>query len=103
VSLLIKGMEVPKDCIVCPFGWNGCNKQHDFVYMGSRPDFCQLIDVHEPHGRLIDADALMLKILDYIDEYAGIDDEGLHSEKWCAMKETEIAINEAPTIIEAEG
>ena len=102
MGVYIKGMEMPKDCIVCPFGWNGCNKQHDFVYMGSRPDFCPLIDVHEPHGRLIDADALMLKILDYIDEYADIDDEGLHNLKWCAMKEAEMAINDAPTIIEAE-
>ena len=51
-------MEMPKDCIVCPFGWNGCNNQHDFVYMGSRPDNCPLIEVPEPHGRLIDADAL---------------------------------------------
>ena len=59
MAVLFKGMEAPKDCIVCPFGWNGCNKQHDFVYMGCRPDNCHLIEVHEPHGRLIDADALI--------------------------------------------
>lgn len=54
------------------------------------------------HGRLIDADALMLKILDYIDEYSDVDEKGWHNLKWCAMKETEMAINNAPTIIPAE-
>lgn len=55
-----------------------------------------------PHGRLIDADALMLIILDYIEEYDGVDGNGYHDLKWCAMKEAEMAINDAPTIIKAE-
>lgn len=55
-----------------------------------------------PHGRLIDADALMLKILDYIEEYSDVDEKGWHNLKWCAMKEAEMAINDAPTIIPAE-
>lgn len=50
MSVLIKGMEMPKDCVVCPFGWNGCNHQHDFVYMGRRPSDCPLVPVSE-HGR----------------------------------------------------
>ena len=54
------------------------------------------------HGRLIDADALMLKIKDYIEEYSAIDENGFHNLKWCAMKEAEMAIKDAPAIIEAE-
>ena len=56
-----------------------------------------------PHGRLIDADALMLKIQEYIEEYGWETDEhGWHNEKWCAMKEAAMAIDAAPTIIPAE-
>lgn len=44
----------------------------------------------------IKREPLMLQILDYIDEYAGIDDEGLHSEKWCAMMESKMAIEDQP-------
>jgi hypothetical protein len=61
MGVYYKGVNMPKDCIVCPFGWNGCNEQHDFVYMGSRPDNSPLIEVPEPHGRLIDADAVILE------------------------------------------
>lgn len=57
MGIYIKGMEMPSDCVVCPFGWNGCNNQHDFVYMGDRPPDCPLVPVPS-HGRLIDADAL---------------------------------------------
>lgn len=57
MSVLAKGWKMPRDCIVCPFGWNGCNHQHDYVYMGERPDDCPLVEI-PPHGRLIDADAL---------------------------------------------
>ena len=44
----------------------------------------------------------MLKIYDYIAEYGETDERGWHTEKWCAMKETEMAINNAPTIIPAD-
>ena len=59
------------------------------------------IEVPEPHGRLGDLDALMLIIREYIDEYGELDENGFHSEKWCAMKEAEMVISEAPTIIPA--
>lgn len=54
------------------------------------------------HGRTIDADALSQEIEEYIDEYSAVDERGLHCEKWCAMKEAEMAINDAPTIIPAD-
>ena len=110
MSILIKGMEMPKNCAECPCRIIGytkdyCNVLGKFVdyAVGSegRRDDCPLIEL-PPHGRLIDADELMRQIQLYIDEYElYVDENGFHCEKWCAMKETEMAINNAPTVIEA--
>ena len=93
-----KGMEMPKDCIVCPFGWNGCNKQHDFVYMGSRPDFCQLIDVHEPHGRLGDLDELY----NHLNEWYLTHEHGFSETEKIYIRAMLSGVKDSPTIIEAE-
>lgn len=115
MGVYIKGMEMPKDCIVCPFGWNGCNKQHDFVYMGSRPDFCPNIDVHEPHGRLIDADALIEDLKRQCKEVFRIDavspddywitrNEAYNEALWKSWVESfGDYLKSRPTIIAAEG
>lgn len=52
MSVLIKGMELPKNCDVCPLA--------DTIICGAQG--CPLIEV-PPHGRLIDADALSKIIL----------------------------------------
>ena len=96
MGVYIKDMEMPKDCIVCPFGWNGCNNQHDFVYMGSRPDDCPLISVPEPHGRLIDEEKLK-ETLDYYIREAGWSDEINKALNWVKDE----FINSEPTIIPA--
>ena len=111
MSILIKGMEMPTNCRKCRFdnvGWCLATDRTDNrtrfvkgVTYDSPQEWCPLVPV-PPHGRLIDADVLMLKILDYIDEYSDVDENGWHNLKWCAMKETEMAINDAPTIIPAE-
>lgn len=61
MSILIKGMEMPKNCDKCGFqsasrfcnamSYNFCERTDDI----GRPDWCPLIEVHTPHGRLIDA------------------------------------------------
>ena len=52
MGLYTKGLEMPKNCDVCPISpvylTCGCDKEH-----------CMIQDVKEPHGRLIDADALL--------------------------------------------
>lgn len=73
MGIYIKGMEMPKNCNECKFGtWSNlhqtaCCKRHDFdpcfkdysrEYMEKRADFCPLVEIPEPHGRLIDGDAL---------------------------------------------
>ena len=56
MSVYIKGMEMPKNCIDCAFGWNGwCHRINNraFVEVDMRRHDCPLIHVPE-HGQLID-------------------------------------------------
>lgn len=65
MSILIKGMEMPKSCYTCPFCdyvSARCDAVKGTPYTPTsryevRADWCPLIPV-PPHGRLIDADAL---------------------------------------------
>ncbi len=63
MSILIRGMEMPKNCDKCRFQsalrlycdampYNFCGNTDDI----ERPDWCPLIEVPTPHGRLINAD-----------------------------------------------
>ena len=105
MSVLVKSMEMPQncfDCLMSSFGLCNLIEGEPIGNPQKRLDNCPLVSV-PPHGRLIDADALMLHILDYIEEYDDdLSDNGYHNGKWCAMKEAEMTINDAPTIIEAE-
>ena len=63
MSILIKGMEMPKNCSDCRLmadGW--CYsvglEQREKISTVKRPTWCPLVPV-PPHGRLIDADELM--------------------------------------------
>ena len=78
MSILIKGMAMPKNCMECPI-----------VVCLKTKDDCPLISVH-PHGRLIDADAIL-------------NDKGMGTQiaGWGKMYH-ETVIEYAPTIIEAE-
>ena len=72
MSVLIKGMEMPKDCRVCPFemyyinsGKTRCGaamrtlaENFKTIPFVGRADFCPLIEL-PLHGDLIDRDALM--------------------------------------------
>lgn len=74
MSLLIEGMDMPKDCASCDLsyyrdGYNGgygyspsgwmCRRLNHIIKEGeeTRPSDCPLVEVPTPHGRLIDADA----------------------------------------------
>lgn len=106
MSILIKGMEMPKNCYGCPLSEQreetdmgarftymvDCKKNSfdDGTFEGrrkTRPDWCPLIEVPTPHGRLIDADAIPF----------------VQSEDGCADDYAfRYDINELPTVIEAE-
>lgn len=101
--LINKYFKMPKSCDSCHFGQEyecvdeagyGCLLTMKTRPKGEtdRPDYCPLIEV-KPHGRLIDADALITEMVkDRLSEYIGQD--------WREVKQ---AIEDAPTVIESEG
>ena len=46
---------------------------------------------------LIDRQAAIEAITEYIEEYNGIDNDGLHDPKWCAMMEARTVIESLPS------
>ena len=104
MSILIKGMRMPENCIKCPMQFGGmcyvmpaevdesrvAPTVEEALKQG-KPDWCPLVEITEPHGRLIDGDALQCKV----------DDIGLGYYEVLGV--TEDTIDSAPTIIEAEG
>lgn len=92
MSVLIKDMELPKNCSECPVALCGkycrINQTHTtYRELPIRPDHCPLVELPEHHGRLIDADALVAESLA----------DGAYG--YVGTKE----IYDAPTIVEAEG
>lgn len=90
MSILIKGMEMPKNCNKCPMTVDGYCRiigypNGDALNKRYKPLWCPLVEVPK-HGRLIDADALTGKA--YMD-----------GKLMCVEMDD---IEDAPTIIEAE-
>ena len=95
MSILIQGMEKPKRCGLCPC-FHAEHPMHCQAVKASKdkrivapygapiPDWCPLVEIPTPHGRLIDADAIQ----DYNVETFG---------------QRLLIIDTAPTVIEAEG
>ena len=102
MSVLVKGMEMPKNCIDCAFGWNGwCHRINSraFVEVDMRRHDCPLIEVPPPHGNLIDADAFFKDICNSIENMTklgiGVDADYL----WAKLND---ALDNAPTVIPAD-
>lgn len=124
MSVLVKGMKMPKSCktcdllqdddgdMYCPFG--DCPVFGDIKYVPNHvaSDICPLVELPEKHGRLIDADAFAERIKSII-ERQGYDD--LEINKFSTVGEVLNAViadlkgmtlygyENAPTVIEAEG
>lgn len=105
MSIIIKGMRMPKNCETCELsstdssGFFGCCVTGNIVLRKreqERPTWCPLVEL-PPHGRLIDADALHIplidKELDQLQPWTSFDD----------YREVLQMIDDAPTIIESEG
>ena len=104
MSVLIKGMEMPKACEWCSFistftteSGLGCRcevEKFEFWDYSKRQENCPLVEIPTPHGRLIDADELKKNMRNY---YPSID-------HLCCSQHvvTKRDIDCAPTIIEAE-
>lgn len=99
MSVLIKGMEMPKNCMSCPFPAVGVDayychcptqdgKEYDFKCAETIPDDCPLVEIPTPHGDLVDRNELLA-------EY----DRQHEGEAGKARK----IMEQAKTVIEAEG
>lgn len=101
MSILIRGMEMPTRCFSCPMcdvenAEVNCAISHGSyieyrevdpkVAIQGRPSDCPLIEV-PPHGRLIDADALL-----------EVFDEGYNDSTWWF----ESKVEDAPTVIPSD-
>lgn len=93
MSILIKGMDMPKSCFYCQFQHKNtteCLITHEYYNWGltTPPSDCPLIEL-PPHGRLIDAD-MLTTVTEMVNG------------KWKTYLEV-FEITDAPTIIESEG
>lgn len=110
MSVLVKGMEMPKHCAECGFleaeytlECNCLRKKMQGIFEGRDRD-CPLVEVHTPHGRLIDADETMRQWgLDKATKYGNENaEQQLFSYSTMMMYEIVDIIDDAPTVIEAE-
>ena len=101
MSILIKGMEMPKNCRTCPMLFDGhsyrwCNITGESLGIeetdNGRDEYCPLIEL-PPHGRLIDADKLKSRLV--------LDNDSNELQRICADILKWIDIQE--TVIEVEG
>ena len=111
--MIVNGMEMPKDCrecLLCNYhisaGETWCEAidgllatDYGPILFDGRDSDCPLVEIKTPHGRLIDADALIADIKECIEakdsncEWEQV--QGLEVALSCAM-------DDAPTVIEAE-
>ena len=98
MSVIVKGMEMPKNCRTCPMLFDGhnyrwCNITGESLGIeetdNGRDEHCPLIEL-PPHGRLGDLDKLNIHDISPVDGF-------------CVMGVTEEDIELADTVIEAEG
>ena len=104
MSVIVKGMEMPKNCRECPMvhrEFDGYETRLD-CYMiqdwcpedeGVHPD-CPLIALPDHHGRLMDADAMLNRLQAW--NTSDRMDKALYNFTWHR-------IMEQPTIVEEEG
>ena len=108
MDILIKGMEMPKSCDICPFVCENDNvlrEDYRHLYCGfpgigefvadyifTRHKDCPLVEVKAPHGELIDRTELIKKAVVIYDH-----------NNYERLVVSDGALADAPTIIEAEG
>ena len=106
MSILIKGMKMPKNCRTCKLidydrGCYRCIVTTAPCDLNSKNENCPLVPV-PPHGRLIDADAI-LKWFEGGREKLVKDGHGDVEVRWIMAFDTFIsAVGDVPTIIPAE-
>ena len=111
MSVLIKGMEMPTNCADCPLNydqmacavtwtrwWSDSMVIMNFDSDKERMPNCPLIEVPTPHGRLIDADALIADLVKYQNM---LDPESRENARVLSVK-SYLTLARGEAIIEAE-
>ena len=108
MSVLVKGMSIPDNCESCAFetGFGFCLAKSDnfcgYTNYRKRPEWCPLVEVPEPHGDLIDRDALVKEMTNGI--RAGNLEEGYEEyQNINNMDDCVDCVSCADAVIEAEG
>lgn len=106
MSVIIKGMKMPKNCAECFVAWERCHRTIEWYknnpqYYDIRHEDCPLVEVPAPHGRLIDADELRHTMYHQAFELDSAD-QRWDSGCWIRYRLFDKNIEAAPTIIEAE-
>ena len=78
MSVIVKGMEMPKSCQECGLYIEGAcyakgYRDYRSIMDTAKPDDCPLVDIPTPHGRLGDLDALYAEISNGNKAYNGIE------------------------------
>lgn len=85
MSVLIKGMEIPENCLVCFVPCSLLCDLDDYDRKRIRHPECPCVEIPTPHGRLIDADELVHKL--------GVSDEDIYVRDY---------LEDATTVIDKE-
>ena len=112
MGVYIKGMEMPKNCLECEIRSYDANAQEEYcpfseivcLSIGIQ-DNCPLVEVPEPHGRLVDADKLIMHLADYQLQESPVwgSNEYGNADKYEAITDCIDAVESACAVIEAEG
>lgn len=111
MSILIKHMKMPASCDECFVRLSLCSAARKIAKSGGprmwvpttyRPDDCPLAEISQPHGRLIDADALRQTMYHEAFE-TDSPMQKWDSGCWIRYKMFERMEETAPTVIDAEG
>lgn len=94
-DILIKNMKMPRSCYQCFYFASGCSCNK---HRTGRPQDCPLVEVATPHGRLIDAGALLESIKEARKKDPEIED--VYIDDYFMVAEWVVS---SPTIIESEG
>ena len=99
MGIYVKYMEMPEGCVTCYLKHDCCDFKQQISsgniikYIDKRLDACPLIEVTEPHGRLIDESQIKT-----------VYGEAMTTRYQGYISRTEkITHTDAPTIIESEG
>ena len=109
MSVLIKGMDMPKSCLDCRLFydesetecWCKANELHAKRDLRTRHPNCPLVEIKTPHGRLIDADELGHALYRKAFEEDSADQKR-DSGCWIRYRLFGQERDKAPTVVEAE-